>query len=181
MVPPSPHRISAFAVPFLVIAAVGFVVAGVRLGGGVPIAEPRPPVSTSALSRPAAQIAAQSPSFADADLAAAIGSIGDLRPADDSPAASGAPPALVPSPQTAPAPGTSPPPGDLPPPSKGDTGSHPPDTAGTVTELLQSAVDTITPVTDPVTGPVEKTVGPSLPPVPPSVPVRMPVAVAPLG
>jgi hypothetical protein len=181
MVPPSRRRrLSAYAVPALALVAVGFVAAGVQLGdGAVPIGAPRSraPVAT-ALSRPAAQITAESSRSdgVDVELAAALGAIGDLasisragpRPVDDSPAAPGALPAPLRSPQPAPAPGTSPsPPGSGEPPGDEVGLLDPPPAAG---ELVEEVLASIIDLTAPVVAPVTETTDPLLAPLGPILP-----------
>lgn len=166
MVPPAhPRRMSAYAVPALIVLALGFVAAGVRIGdGAIPLGSPRSPAARGgpSVGRPVAQISARSDPL-DAELAAATRAAGDLgpasssraypRPVDDSPAAPGALPAPLRSPQPALAPGTSPPDGG--PPGEGPGDGDPPPTAGeAVAELLQPLLDLTAPATDPVIDPV---------------------------
>jgi len=156
MVSPSRRRrLSAYAVPGLALVALGFVAVGVRIGdGAIPLgSSPRSPApAASALSRPAAQITAES-SRTDAavELAAAIGAIGELgssrsnpRPAADSPAAPGTLPAPLRSPQSAPAPGTSPPTAS--PPGDGPGPLDPPPAAGGIVEDVEDALEPLAPL-----------------------------------
>jgi hypothetical protein len=170
--PARPRRMSAYAVPALIVLALGFVAMGVRIGdGAVPLGSPRQPAAGGGPSagRPAAQISARSDPI-DAELAAAVGAIGELgpsrtnpRPVGDSPAAPGALPAPLRSPQPAPAPGTPSGPADRQPPAGEPPGNEaglldPPPAAGDeLAELLRPILDLTAPVTEPVTTAVEET------------------------
>jgi hypothetical protein len=174
MARPSRRLLSAYAVPGLAIVAVGFVVAGVRLGTGVlPLSDPRQPAPAPVSSLPAAQISGVGgrvgAGVGDAELAAAVGAIGDLVPTGDQGSAAVSPPAVAaaPSPSSVPqpaaAPGPSPPGGG----SGGPGGPDPPSVAGDeLVALLQPVVDLTEPVTAPVVDPLVGVLGPIVPSAP---------------